>query len=110
MKLLFDEHLSFKLVKLLSDLFPGSKHVSDVGLITADDQSIWNFSKHNDFIIVTKDSDFIDISDLFGHPPFVIWIRSGNTRVADIESLIRKFAVRIFNIIKSNEAGVLQLK
>ena len=32
MKLLFDENLSFKLVRLLDDLFPNSVHVRDVGL------------------------------------------------------------------------------
>ena len=32
MKLLFDENLSYKLVRLLADLFPDSVHVRDVGL------------------------------------------------------------------------------
>ena len=37
MKLLFDENLSHKLVRLLADLFPDSIHVRDVGLKAADD-------------------------------------------------------------------------
>ena len=31
-KLLFDENLSFRLVELLAEPFPGSAHVNDVGL------------------------------------------------------------------------------
>jgi hypothetical protein len=41
MKLLFDENLSPQLVRLLSDLFPDSVHVRDVGLETADDAVVW---------------------------------------------------------------------
>ena len=37
MKLLFDENLSPKLVRLLEDLSPDSVHVRDVGLKSADD-------------------------------------------------------------------------
>ncbi len=37
MKLLFDENLSYKLVRLLEDLFPNSIHVRDVDLKAADD-------------------------------------------------------------------------
>ncbi|MBT4287186.1 MAG: DUF5615 family PIN-like protein, partial [Deltaproteobacteria bacterium] len=44
MKLLFDEHLSFKLVSRLNDIFPNSKHVSDVGLKFANDKDIWDYA------------------------------------------------------------------
>jgi Domain of unknown function (DUF5615) len=42
MKLLFDENLSLKLVRLLDDLFPESVHVRDVGLKAADDSVYGN--------------------------------------------------------------------
>jgi len=41
MKLLFDQNLSPKLVRLLEDLFPDSVHVRDVGLKSADDLIVW---------------------------------------------------------------------
>jgi predicted nuclease of predicted toxin-antitoxin system len=41
MKLLFDENLSYKLVRLLAHLFPDSVHVRDVGLKAADDSEVW---------------------------------------------------------------------
>ena len=57
MKLLFDENLSHKLVRLLADTFPDSVHVRDVGLKTADDPVGWEYAKSNNLMIVSKDSD-----------------------------------------------------
>lgn len=45
MKLLFDQNISFRLVNHIADLFPGSKHVSDEGLLNSEDQEIWLFPK-----------------------------------------------------------------
>lgn len=110
MKLLLDKHLSYKLINRLEDVFQYSKHVNDVGLNSADDKEIWDYAKSNNFIIATKDADFIDFSELYGSPPFLIWIRSGNVKVAEIENLIRKHTIRIISVFKKSEAGVLQLK
>lgn len=52
MKLLFDENLSHKLVRLLVDLFPDSIHVRDVGLKAADDLLVWGYAKDNHLMIV----------------------------------------------------------
>jgi predicted nuclease of predicted toxin-antitoxin system len=57
MKLLFDENLSPKLSSRLSDLFPDSLHVRDVGMKATIDPIVWNYAKDNDFMIVSKDAD-----------------------------------------------------
>jgi predicted nuclease of predicted toxin-antitoxin system len=57
MKLLFDENLSPKLSTRLSDLFPGSLHVRDVGMKATIDPIVWNYAKDNDLMIVSKDAD-----------------------------------------------------
>jgi predicted nuclease of predicted toxin-antitoxin system len=44
-KLLFDQNLSHKLVRRLSDLFPDSSHVREIGLKEADDPSVWEYAK-----------------------------------------------------------------
>jgi predicted nuclease of predicted toxin-antitoxin system len=68
-KLLFDQNLSPRLVPRLSDLYPASSHVSAVGLGEADDAAVWEYAKDHGFAIVTKDSDFNDVSVLRGFPP-----------------------------------------
>ena len=80
MKLLFDENLSPRLVRLLSDLFPDSVHVRDVGLQSADDVVVWTYAKDNEMVICSKDSDMHQRSFLFGYPPKIVWVRLGNVR------------------------------
>jgi predicted nuclease of predicted toxin-antitoxin system len=41
LRLLFDQNLSFKLIRLLADTYPDSIHVRDLGLVEADDLTIW---------------------------------------------------------------------
>ncbi|WP_414546022.1 DUF5615 family PIN-like protein [Nostoc sp. CCY0012] len=78
MKLLFDENLSPKLSTRLSDIFPDSLHVRDVGMKATIDPIVWNYAKDNDLMIVSKDADMHDLSLVFGNPPKVIWLRLGN--------------------------------
>ncbi len=56
MKLLLDQHLSFRLLTSLDLEFPGSKHVKDFKLTQVDDEVIWRFASENGFVIVFKRS------------------------------------------------------
>jgi predicted nuclease of predicted toxin-antitoxin system len=84
MRLLFDQKISFRITQKLIDLFPECKHVSDCGLMNCDDPGIWEYARKNDYSIVTFDSDFYDISVINGHPPKIIWLRSGNLTTKEI--------------------------
>jgi len=90
-RLLFDQNLSPRLVRLLADLYPESTHVRDVGLQSADDLAVWVYAREFGFIIASKDADFRQRSFLYGAPPKVIWIRLGNCSTRDIEALLRAF-------------------
>ena len=59
-----------------------------VGLHNRNDAEIWQFAKQNGFTIVTFDADFFDISILRGHPPKVIWLRTGNLATSEIAERI----------------------
>jgi predicted nuclease of predicted toxin-antitoxin system len=96
MKLLFDENLSPKLASRLSDLFPNSLHVRDMGMNATIDPIVWNYAKDNDFMIVSKDADMHDLSLVYGNPPKVIWLRLGNCSTLQVETLLR----RDFNAIQ----------
>ena len=89
MKILFDQNLSNRLVSLLLDLYPGSCHGRDVGMKEADDESIWEYAKEENFVIVSKDSDFHQRSFVRGHPPKVIGLRMGNCSTDKIVTLLR---------------------
>jgi predicted nuclease of predicted toxin-antitoxin system len=108
-KLLFDQNLAPRLVRDLADLFPSSAHVEDLGLESAPDQAIWNRARDDSFAIVTKDSDFQQMSFLFGAPPKVIWIRRGNCSVKQTEEILRTSALRIEEFARDEVAAYLVL-
>lgn len=54
MKLLFDQNLSYRLVKALAAEFPGSAHVRHVGLEKALDGPVWDYAKANGFVIASS--------------------------------------------------------
>ena len=87
MKLLFDQNISFRITKLLNEFFLECKHVSECELLDSEDSEIWLFAKKNNYTIVTFDSDFYEISLINGHPPKIIWIRTGNLTTKNIVTL-----------------------
>ncbi len=109
MKLLLDENLPLRLIKDLADLFPGSTHVHECGLGSADDSAIWEYAKTNGFTIVSKDSDFEVRSILFGAPPRIIWLRAGNCTSEEAEKLLRTAFPAIRQFLEKSEETCLIL-
>jgi predicted nuclease of predicted toxin-antitoxin system len=109
MTLLFDQHLSRKLVTRLADLFPTATHVVLVGLDRAEDEAIWRFATTHSCTIVTKDSDFNDISVLRGAPPKVIWLHIGNCTTARAEQVLRNNAAVIAAFIVDPGSRILEI-
>ena len=109
MKLLFDHHLSPALVHRLSDLFPDSEHVWNVGLDRVSDVEIWWYARAHGFIVASKDADFSDLSMQYGFPPKFVWLRLGNCTTADVENLLRSKYVLLAELEQSSERGILML-
>jgi predicted nuclease of predicted toxin-antitoxin system len=109
MKLLFDQNLSPRLVQLLTELYPDSAHLHLLELGDASDAVVWDFAEENKFIIVSKDSDYLDCSAAFGFPPHVISIRSGNCRTKHIEALLRDNHQTIEQMVNEGQIGFVAL-
>jgi predicted nuclease of predicted toxin-antitoxin system len=109
MKLLFDHNLSPQLVNRFTDLHPGSQHVFLLGMDQDDDRQIWEYAAQHEFTIVTRDSDYNDLSLLLGFPPKVIWIRRGNCSTQTIESILRAATAAIHEFNQTASIGVLTL-
>ena len=88
MKLLFDQNISFRIIKQLDSKVPESSQVRLLGLENAEDIEIWEYAKVNDFTIVTFDTDFYDLSLIKGVPPKIIWLRIGNASTKNIAGCI----------------------
>jgi predicted nuclease of predicted toxin-antitoxin system len=59
--------------------------------------------------IISKDSDFHQLSFLFGHPPKVVWVRLANCSTAEIERLVRARLPEIQSFLEDREAAFLAL-
>ena len=105
MKLLFDHNLSHRLVHRLADIFPNSTQTKLLGFNRAADAFIWEHARANGFVVVTLDKDFADLSFLRGAPPKVIWLRCGNSTVAEVEQLLRlnRQAIHAFETKQDSE-------
>lgn len=109
MKLLFDQNLSSDLVRSLSDLFPESQHVKNLGMMKSDDGLIWSYARDNGFVIVSKDSDFQQRSLVLGAPPKVMWLRVGNCPTKRVENLLRDHSVELHTFDADEEQSFLIL-
>lgn len=60
---------------------------------------IRQFCKLHNFTIVTFDADFYELANLFGHPPKIIWIRTGNMSTNNIGKIINEYAKEIKDFV-----------
>jgi predicted nuclease of predicted toxin-antitoxin system len=80
------------------------------------DTEIWEYAIQNDYIIITKDTDFYDRMVINGPPPKVIWIRIGNTRRRRLEEIIKRSwnkvipAIEKFDLIEVYEDKIEGIK
>ncbi len=112
MKLLLDENISYRILKHIEGAFPGSVHVNALGPDLRTDGSIWQYAKKNGYVIITFDSDFIQIAALRGAPPHVILLQLRNPGYLQIATVLieRKHLLESFVNDSSQEAGaVLQI-
>lgn len=95
MKLLLDQNISFRVVKKLKEYFPVIEGVRENGLYNQDDRVIWEFSRQNGFTVVTFDEDLYNLTTLYGSPPKIIWLRTGNLGNDEIVELLIRYKLNI---------------
>lgn len=94
MRFLIDMNLSPQWVDFLKEFNFESRHWSQTGDIRASDKEIFDWSRENDFIIITQDLDFSTLLALSNsEKPSVILIRTKN-------SLPEQFGQILINVLK----------
>ena len=109
MNLLIDQNISFRLIKKLEGIYLNLHHVSQLNLTNSSDIDIWGYARKNNFTIVTFDSDFIDISNLKGHPPKIIWLNIGNTSTQNVANKLIEEQKMITLFIENDESAFLEI-
>lgn len=109
MRFLFDQNISHRILNLIPEKYSGSTSVKKESLIDSSDKEIWEYAKLNDYIIVTQDSDFNNLNSLYGFPPKIVWIRTGNMKTQDIANMLIANADEIQKFLDDKNYGCFEI-
>lgn len=111
MNILLDQNISFRVTQLLINTFENVKQVKQLNLVDATDLQIWNYAFKNGYTIVSFDSDFIELSNLKGAPPKIIWLRFGNASNLKIANKLLSNAdlIKEFILDRNSEIAFLEI-
>jgi predicted nuclease of predicted toxin-antitoxin system len=89
MNIWIDAQLPPTLAGWLSDTFGVSATaLKDLGLRDAQDTEIFDAARANFAVIMTKDSDFVDLVCRLGTPPQIIWLTCGNVTNRNLRQIL----------------------
>lgn len=81
-----------------------------LGLATASDEEVWRFARDNDYLLVSKDADFSEMSLVQGAPPKVIWLRLGNCSTAQLEQALRNHQAAVEALVADPSLSILRVE
>ncbi len=91
MKLWIDAQLSPSLAQWIQQEFDlEASSLSSLGLRDAGDFEIFQAARKASAVVMSKDSDFVNLLDQHGPPPQVIWITCGNTSNLAIQVILKR--------------------
>ena len=77
--------------------------VRDLGLRNAEDPDIFAAARAAGVVVMTKDSDFVELLQRHGPPPQIIWLRSGNTSNARLKVLLTQALPAVLPMLEAGE-------
>ena len=78
----------------------------DLGLRDAEDTEIFQVAKAQRAILMTKDSNFVDLVERLGSPPQIIWLTCGNTSNARLREILSETLSRALELLAAGETLV----
>jgi predicted nuclease of predicted toxin-antitoxin system len=102
-----DAHLSPAIATWITSTFEiEAIALRDLGLRDAEDTEIFAAAQAQDAIVMTKDSDFVDLVERLGPPPQIIWLTCGNTSNAKLREILSKTLPKALELLAAGEALV----
>lgn len=90
MKIWLDAQLSPALCPWLESEFGvEAVAVRDLGLLDAEDPEIFMAARQDADVVMTKDSDFVELLSRLGPPPKIIWVTAGNTSNRHLKNVLQ---------------------
>lgn len=75
----------------------------DLGLRDANDNAIFDAARKAGAVLISKDSDFIELMMRHGAPPKLIWLTCGNVSNAGLQMLLRAKLREAIELLDSGE-------
>ena len=104
MKIWIDAQLSPVIAQWLSSAYgEDAVAVRDLRLRDARDRDIFLTARDAKAILLTKDSDMVDLVTQLGAPPQILWVRCGNTSNSKLKTILAKAWPVAENLLKTGE-------
>lgn len=115
MRLWLDAQLPPQLALWLAQRFGvEATAVRDLGLRDATDRRIFDAARAASVVLVSKDIDFVNLVQVHGTPPQVVWVTCGNATNARLRTVFESTFPRAMTLIAEGrpivEIGDLQLR
>ena len=78
----------------------------DLGLRDATDSAIFDAAKKANVVLISKDSDFVELVMRHGTPPKLIWLTCGNVSNAALQTLFNAKLREAIQLLDSGESIV----
>jgi predicted nuclease of predicted toxin-antitoxin system len=110
MKIWINAQLSSGIVSWIATHFGiKASALRDLGLRDATDNQIFLRAKEAKAVVMTKDSDFVDLVNRLGPPPQVIWLTCGNTSNVRLRQIFEKTLHQAMLLLAAGES-VIEIK
>lgn len=78
----------------------------DLGLRDAEDEQIFQQAQQQGIVIISKDSDFVEMVLRLGMPPQLLWVTCGNVTNRRLQSLLTQVFPKAQALLEAGEAVV----
>lgn len=72
----------------------------------AEDDEIFQAAREAGVVVMSKDSDFLNLLDRHGPPPKVIWVTCGNTSSQRMRTILERLPQPAIEMLEGGEALV----
>ncbi len=97
-----DNQLPEALCRFLNERGHRSDHVLGLHMDEASDIEIWHYATNGNWILVSKDEDFLHLANRLGDAGKLVWVRIGNCRT---QTLLQAFERELPGIIRAFTEG-----
>lgn len=90
--------------------FP-AKSFYELGFATTDDAIIFNLARKSPrtIVITTKDIDFVNLVEVKGHPPKILYVNTGNITKTQLLLLFEKSFEAVIKFFKEDQQTFIEI-